>query len=66
VVGWTEESVGETIEEEVPVLLMAEASLSASNEMATEAREIDVYTMVVFCDKKTNITYLQVCREQSR
>jgi hypothetical protein len=58
VVGWTEESVEEVDEYEELVLLMAEASLSASKEMAIEAREMDVYIMVDFCSKKTNITYL--------
>jgi hypothetical protein len=48
-VGWTEKSVDEAIESEVlELVLMALASLSASNEMATEAREIDVYTMFGF------------------
>jgi len=48
VVGWIEEPVAEVIESEVlELVLMALASLSASNEMATEAREMDVYTMSV-------------------
>lgn len=47
VVGWTEEPVKEAIEFEVlELVLMALASLSASNEMATEAKEIDVYTIL--------------------
>lgn len=47
VVGWTEEPVKDAVESEVlELVLMALASLSASNEMATEARETDVYTIL--------------------
>jgi hypothetical protein len=56
-VGWTEESVEEEIKSEVlELVLMALASLSASNEMATEAREIDVYTMLALCDRERQIS----------
>ena len=48
-VGWTEELVKEAIESEVlELVLMALASLSASNEMAAEAREIDMYTILAY------------------
>jgi len=49
VVGWTEEPVKEAIESEVvELVLMALASLSASNEMATETKEMDVYTILAY------------------
>ena len=49
VVGWTEEPVKEAVESEVlELVLMALASLSAKNEMATEAREMDVYTILAY------------------
>lgn len=49
VVGCTEEPVNEAIESEVlELVLMALASLSASNEMATEAREKFVYTILAY------------------
>lgn len=55
-VGCAEASVEEAIEyEELELIRMAEASLSASNEMATEARETDVYTILrVGCKKDAN------------
>lgn len=62
-VGCADESVEEAVEkEELEGVLMALASLSASNEMATEAKETDVYTILsVSCKDANRMTYLRVC-----